>query len=90
MLCFCLGNSKEPSSEEHVPCLLGTFIQTPTMCANRGTREQWDDCGIITLHGIQAYPKTSQLEQVSKTSSVCSEECQQSQSLILPWKSFQT
>lgn len=85
MLCFCLGSSKEQSPKECVLCLLGAFIQTPTtlMCANRRTREQLDDCA-VTLHGVQVYPKTNQLGQLSKTSSVCSEKCQWSQSPILP------
>lgn len=39
----------------------------------------------VTLHGVQAYSKTSQLKQLSKTSEVCSEKCQQSQ-LFFPRK----
>lgn len=42
----------------------------------------------VTLHGIQAYPKTSQLEQLSKT--VLLQSVSSLSHSFFPWKSFQT
>lgn len=55
--------------------LLGTFIQTPAtlMCANRRTRNSWMTVESVTCHCVRAHPKANQLEQLSKTSIVCSE-----------------